>query len=135
MQNPLGSLGLKAACINHEVRLIAQPAMTVVPVSRQAWYVRYNRVAAARQPVEQGGFTDIWSSDQHESGFHGFFGSDGETRSSARGRFLQKLVLSVLKASMRKLSHITCKTAQTHRNSCPWVILLMRLTGLVTIMP
>jgi hypothetical protein len=92
--------------------------MTVVPVSRQAWYVRYNRVAAARQPVEQGGFTDIWPSDQHKSGFHGFFGSDGETRSSVRGRFLQKLVpLRFKDVNAQALTHYL-QTAQTTVNSC-----------------
>jgi hypothetical protein len=49
---------------------MAQPAMAIMPISRQSGYVGDDRVTAAGQAIEQGRLAHIGPADQYEDGLH-----------------------------------------------------------------
>jgi len=50
---------LETACVHHEIRLAAKAPAPVLAVARQARHVGDDRVAAARNAVEQRGFPHV----------------------------------------------------------------------------
>ena len=59
---------LQAAGIHHQIRPFADAPAPVVAVARQPRQVGHQRITAAREAVEQRGFTDVGTADQYESG-------------------------------------------------------------------
>ncbi len=70
MQDALRRHRFEAAGIHHEVRFIAQPAVTIVAVSRQPGNVRDDGIPTAGQPVKKRRFPNVGATDQYKSGFH-----------------------------------------------------------------
>ena len=63
--------GLEAAGVDDEVRPAAQAAVAVVAVARHARQVVHDRVAAAREAVEEGRLADVRPPDQGDDRLHG----------------------------------------------------------------
>jgi hypothetical protein len=77
MQYPLGRKGFKTAGIDHQVGLIAQPAVTVMTVSRETGNIRHDCIAAACQAVEKRRLPNIGPPDQNKGRFHGSCHAEG----------------------------------------------------------
>ena len=65
-----GQTGHDTAGVHDKIGTIADPAVAVLTVARQARRVSHQRAAAAGQPVEQRGFADIGPADENDDGFH-----------------------------------------------------------------
>ena len=58
---------LQTAGIHHQIGPLADAPATVVAIAGQSRQIRHQRITAAREAVEQCGFTDVGTSDQYES--------------------------------------------------------------------
>ena len=65
-----------AAGIHDKIGAIADAAVAVLAIARQTGCIGHQRRAAARQPVEKCGFSDIGAADKNDNGFHGLGNRD-----------------------------------------------------------
>ena len=63
-------LGLEAAGVDDDELVVADAAVAVVAVAREAGEVGDDRVARLRQPVEQRRLADVGAADEGDDGFH-----------------------------------------------------------------
>ncbi len=68
---------LETAGVDHQIRLVADAAVTVMAVARNARRIGDDGVARAREPVEQRRLADIRPADYHDGGFHGRMRDEG----------------------------------------------------------
>ncbi len=70
VQNALFRHRLETPGVDHEIGPVSHPAFTVMAIARQSGHVRDQRIAAAREPVEQRGFADVRPADDDYGRFH-----------------------------------------------------------------
>ncbi len=61
----------QAPGIDHHERPVATAAHAIVAIAGDAGHVGHQRVAAARQYIEKGRFTNVGATDQSDDGQHG----------------------------------------------------------------
>jgi len=62
----------ETASIDYQIRLRANPAVTVMAITGQTRQIMHQRIPRLGQTIEQRGFADIGSADQNKGGFHKF---------------------------------------------------------------
>ena len=77
-------LGLEAAGVDDDELALADAAVAVVAVARQAGEVGDDRVAALRHAVEQRRLADVGAADDGDDGFHGARSLDALIRAGRR---------------------------------------------------